>query len=231
MIENLPLHITVLFLLTTAFAVYMFYRSTGNSKPVLLTVLAWLLLQAVITFSGFYHYETGMPPRFALLVTPPLITIFILFILPSGRKFIDGMNLFHLTYLQTFRLPVEIVLYWLHLAAYIPLIMTFDGKNWDIITGITAPVIGYLYFARGNLGKATLIAWNIAGLLLLFNIVFYAVMSAPTLFQRFAFDMPNTAVFYFPFSWLPGFLVPLALLSHLASLKHLLSEKSHSSQM
>ncbi|HVF96549.1 MAG TPA: hypothetical protein VM871_04480, partial [Flavisolibacter sp.] len=38
----------------------------------------------------------------------------------------------------------------------------------------------------------------------------------------FAFDQPNIAVLYFPFIWLPSFIVPVVLLSHLVCIRQLL---------
>jgi len=36
-----------------------------------------------------------------------------------------------------------------------------------------------------------------------------------------AFDQPNIAVLYFPFSWLPTYVVPVVLFCHLAALRKL----------
>jgi hypothetical protein len=71
-----------------------------------------------------------------------------------------------------------------------------------------------------------MLAWNFICLGLLFNIVINAILSVPTPFQKFGFDQPNVAVLYFPFTWLPACVVPLVLLSHLASIRILLQEKN-----
>ncbi len=209
----------------------MFYLATRKNKIVLIVSLIWLLLQSAISISGFYLFEKGIPPRFALLVAPPLLTVIMLFATRKGRGLIDTFDLRHLTYLQSFRFPVELVLYWLHLASFIPVLMTFEGRNLDILAGVSAPVIGYLYFNRKLIGNRSMLLWNVLCLLLLINIVAHAVLSAPTVFQKLAFDMPNTGVLYFPFVWLPGYLVPLALLSHLVSIRQLIRGNIQSSQM
>jgi hypothetical protein len=56
----------------------------------------------------------------------------------------------------------------------------------------------------------------------LFNIVLTAILSAPLPIQQLAFEQPNIAVMYFPFVYLPGFIVPIVLFSHLVSLKKLM---------
>jgi hypothetical protein len=75
------------------------------------------------------------------------------------------------------------------------------------------------------LNRGVLLAWNFACLLLLANIVLTAILSAPFDFQKFGFDQPNIALFYFPFIWLPCFIVPVALFAHLVSIRKLISTK------
>jgi len=136
--------------------------------------------------------------------------------------FIDGLPQSTLTFLHIVRIPVELVLYWLFLHQAVPELMTFSGRNFDILAGITAPFVAYYGLQKQLMGRKTLITWNLVALALLFNIVIHAVLSAPFAFQQLAFDQPNIAVLYFPFSWLPGFIVPVVLFAHLVSVRQLL---------
>jgi len=43
--------------------------------------------------------------------------------------------------------------------------------------------------------------------------------------QLFAFDQPNIAILYFPFVWLPSFIVMTVLFSHLISIRRLVKNK------
>ncbi|HUQ96495.1 MAG TPA: hypothetical protein VM010_02440, partial [Chitinophagaceae bacterium] len=45
---------------------------------------------------------------------------------------------------------------------------------------------------------------------------------------QLAFDQPDIAVLYFPFVLLPGVVVPVVLLSHLAAIRQLLVKRSYS---
>jgi hypothetical protein len=103
--------------------------------------------------------------------------------------------------------------------------MTFEGRNFDILSGITAPVIFYFGFVQKRLDKKILILWNVICLGLLINIVANAVLSAPFPFQQFSFDRPDIAILYFPFVWLPCCIVPIALFSHLAIIRQLIIER------
>jgi hypothetical protein len=68
-----------------------------------------------------------------------------------------------------------------------------------------------------------LIAWNLACLLLLANVVITAILSVPTPFQQFAFEQPNIAMLYFPFVWLPCLVVPAVVFAHVVCLRQLIA--------
>ena len=123
------------------------------------------------------------------------------------------------------RIPIEIILYWLFLYKTIPELMTFEGRNFDIIAGISAPYIVYFGFKKTKLSKKAILAWNIICLGLLLKIIANALLAAPSPIQKFAFDQPNIAILYFPFSWLPTFIVPIVLFGHLVSIRQLIKNK------
>jgi len=219
--EHLPLYISIVFILTALLTLVMLWKANRNSRMALLVIL-WLALQAIVSLTGFYTVTSGTPPRFALLVIPPIFFIIILFLTKAGRRAIDGFDAKTLTLLQIVRIPVEITLYWLFLHKMVPTVMTFEGRNFDILCGLTAPLIYYFGYVKNSLSRSILIGWNVVCLLLLANIVVTAVLSAPLPFQRFGFDQPNIALFYFPFVWLPCFIAPVALFSHLVLLRKLI---------
>ena len=219
--ENLPLYIPLVFILTSFTTVVLFYRAIPKPRATLTLLTGWLLLQAVVALSGFYTVSTTVPPRFALLVFPPLLTIALVFGTGKGRRFLDSLDIRRLTMLHIIRIPVEVTLFWLFLHKAVPGLMTFEGRNFDIISGITAPVVYYYGFRKEKVNRLLLIGWNIICLALLINIVAIAVLSAPFTFQSLAFEQPNVAILYFPFIWLPCCIVPLVLLAHLAVLRRL----------
>ena len=229
MLPDLPTYIINVFLLTLivtlGFWVYIMRRSSlgvNGSNLVLIVMLLWLQLQLYLTAHDFYSTHThDLPPRFLLLVGPPLLTILLLFVTKRGRAFIDSIPLVPITWLCFVRIPVELCLYWLSLHKFVPELMTFDGRNFDILSGLSAPFIAYS-MQRGIMRYRLVLMWNVICLLLLLNVVINAVLSAPFTFQQFAFDQPNVAILYFPFSWLPGFIVPIILFTHLVSIRRIL---------
>ncbi len=221
MISNLPFYINLVFIGTTLLTVFLFYRSTRRSVTSLVIIGSWLLIQALLSYTGFYTVTDTVPPRFVLLALPALLFIVLLFVTTSGNRFLNSLDIKMLTLLHIVRIPVEICLYWLFLHKSIPQLMTFEGRNFDILAGLTAPVVYYFGFVKPVLSKNILLLWNIICLGLVLNIIVHAVLSAPSAFQQFAFEQPNTAIFYFPFVWLPCCVVPLVLLAHFAVIRKL----------
>ncbi|GAA4278373.1 hypothetical protein GCM10022259_30980 [Aquimarina mytili] len=185
-------------------------------------VLIWAIAVGVLGLSGFYQKIDTFPPRFVFLIGPGFVVVLLLFLTKRGRQFMDSLNLKWLTILHVVRVPVEIVLHAVFLSGLIPVYMTFEGYNFDIISGITAPLVYYWVFKKKKLGNRFLLFWNFVCLALLINILTIAILSAQTPFQQLAFDQPNIGVTYFPFVWLPAVIVPIVLLSQLAAIRKLL---------
>jgi hypothetical protein len=181
-----------------------------------------MALQWAIVQTGFYNKPGTMPPRLMFQLLPALILIIVLFVTTRGRNFIDGLDMKQLVLLHTIRIPVEIVLYGLFMAKTIPQIMTFEGRNFDILAGLTAPLIYYFGFVKKNMSKKIILAWNLISLGLLINIILIALLSSVSPLQQFAFTENNIALGYFPFNWLPGLVVPIVLLSQLAGIRQLI---------
>jgi hypothetical protein len=223
--ESLPLYIYLLFGLTVLVAVWLFYRATHNARPFLAGILIWIAVQSVLGLSGFYTAIDPTPPRFPFMLLPPLLTIVALFNTTTGKRFVDSLDGKRLTLFHVIRIPVELVLFWLFTHRAVPELMTFEGRNFDILSGLTAPLVYYFGFAKTQSNKSLLLVWNLVCLALVVNIALNGLLSAPTPFQQFAFDQPNVAIGHFPFNLLPACLVPLVILAHLASIRQLLTEK------
>lgn len=223
--ERLPIAVSALFILTTALVLYLFYRAANRSRTVLFLSIGWLVLQGLISRTGFYSV-LSMPPRFMLLPAPALVAVLMLFATKRGRKFIDGLDTRWLTAVHVSRIPVELVLLGLFIYGMVPRVMTFEGSNFDIFSGITAPFILWYGYIKHKISRQMLLMWNMICLLLLFNIVLIAIFSLPLSIQQFGFEQPNVAVLYFPFVWLPCFIVPVVLLAHLVCARRLIYNRN-----
>ena len=181
----------------------------------------WILFISIFALYGFFADFSTLPPRMFLVLGIPLIAILIV-TFNSGFKTI----LLHtpgswLIYIQSFRIVVEILLWMMLIKGITPIQMTFEGFNYDILVGLTAPLFAYIIYSRNLWSTRVLVIWNIGGMLLLGNIVTIAILSFPTPLRQFMNDPPNTAVAEFPYIWLPGILVVIAYSMHLFSLRKL----------
>lgn len=239
MLTNLPSYLSITFFFTTALTLILFIRAIKNStskairdKAILIAsgLIIWLIIQAILSINHTYSVNTNyFPPKILILgILPTLFTILILFVSNKGKQFIDSLPLKNLTYLNIVRVPVEVVLYWLFMYNLLPELMTFEGRNFDILAGITAPIIAYFGYSKHKISKKGKLIWNLLSLALLLNIVFNALLSAPSPIQQFGFEQPNIAILYFPFTWLPTFIVPIVLLTHLVAIRQLLLSKEPS---
>lgn len=237
MIDNLPHYISLTFGLIIVATLLLFLWTIRNSiseqtrkkaTPILIGLIIWLIIQGVLTFKNIYNSDTNsFPPKIMLIgILPPILTIILLFSTSKGKQFIDSLPLKNLTYLNIVRIPVEIVLFWLFLNKAIPELMTFEGRNIDILAGITAPIIAYFGLTQTKLNRQIILIWNFICLGLLANIIVSALFSTPSPIQKFAFDQPNIAILNFPFSWLPTFVVPIVLFGHLVSIRQLMKYKT-----
>jgi hypothetical protein len=194
--EYYNLFIPVLFLGTTALTIGLFYRATNRSRTALAIVMSWVVLQTVLSLSGFYKITNSVPPRILLLILPPVLCIIILFVSDNGRQFIARLNPTTLCLLFVIRIPVELVLYSLFLNNQVPGEMTFAGGNYDIFSGLTAPFIYYYGFVRKQLNRKIIFTWNIICMGLLISVVIHAILASPSNFQQIAFNQPNVILVF-----------------------------------
>lgn len=226
---NLPNYLPIVFGLAAIYTLFQFYRvvkqsPTHGDKANLIIggILLWIGLQAILSLNQFYSSNTmTTPPRFLLTFFPTFIAMLYAFFTKNGRSFVDSLPLLPITWLNIVRIPVEFCLYWLFLGMAIPELMTFTGRNFDILAGLTAPIIAYFGFQRQAINNKVILAWNYFSLGLLLFIIANGLLSAPTVLQQFAFEQPNIALAYFPYVLLPSLIVPVVLFGHFVSIRQL----------
>jgi hypothetical protein len=222
---DLPFYVTAVFVLTTLLTIgFLFYSFRGIKPPGIPSQIPsfllpfWLIVTGFLAINGTYAQFGAFPPKVFLLGVLPAVATILVYFLFFRTSFIERLSLKALTWLHVVRIPVEFVLLWLFQHGLVPQIMTFEGRGFDILSGLTAPIVALLAFRGNKINRVLLIAWNLVALGLLANIVIIALLSFPSPVQRFGFEQPNIGVAYFPFIWLPAIIVPVVLFSHLAAL-------------
>jgi hypothetical protein len=183
-------------------------------------LLLWMVVTGALALTGFFARFDALPPRILAGTLPPIAAILVALGLPRSRALLLSVPAAWVIGFQIFRVGAELTLLALARAGVVPYAMTFEGSNFDLLTGLTALPVAIL-LARGTLPRGVAVAWNALGLLLLANVVRIAVLAAPGPLYRLTDDVPNLAPAVFPFVWLPYALVPLALLGHIVSLQQL----------
>ncbi|MGN7721410.1 hypothetical protein [Chitinophaga sp. 22620] len=209
--------LSAFFIAIVAAAILLFYLGTGRNARVLAVLALWSVFVAAVSLTGFFRDEKlGLPKMMLSLILPAAAyAVYLYRRLDAGKV---SQN--YLLAVHTLRVPVEIVLYRLFLAGYVPQVMTFEGWNFDIIIGLSAiALLARRGYSGKGIGRRFYRIWNIAGIVFLAIIVTMAILSAPSPIQQLGFGQPNTAVSRFPYVLLPALVVPLVLLSHLLGLK------------
>jgi hypothetical protein len=108
--------------------------------------------------------------------------------------------------------------------------MTFEGNNFDILSGLLALPAGWMIDRNPSLARGIGITYNVVGILLLINILTIAVLSMPTSLRYFENEPTNVIVGEFPFIYIPAVFVVLAIFMHVFSLRQLFLLKTHVTQ-
>lgn len=194
----------------------LFIRGVAGNRAALgfsLAAAGWLGITAALGALGFFTANDRVPPRILLLMLPTLGLPVALGFSRIGTA-LSSAPLTMLIGLQSFRLPLELVMHRAATEGTMPEQMTFTGANFDIVTGATALLVALLA-ARGFAPRWLVLGWNVLGSALLVTILAIAVASLPAI-AAFGQEPErlNTWVGYFPFVWLPAGLVSAAVLGH-----------------
>ena len=187
-------------------------------------LIGWAVIVSAASITGVMGNFSIFPFNISPLLIVPLVVILLFTFSKSVKEVLPHIPPANIIRLQVFRVFVEILLWFLFLDNLLPIQMTFEGRNFDVLSGLTAPIIAFLVL-RNKLSKSVIIIWNLACLGLLINIVTIAILSMPTPFRYFMNEPANTIVAEFPISWLPTFLVPLAYLLSFISIRQLTLKK------
>ena len=224
MIPNLPLYVSVSFIIIAIYSIYAFAKSNQLKKYTLSILISWSVFISILSYLGVYHYqESDKGVRF-LLVLIPLI-IFIVYLI-RHKSFYEHRDFRWSTAVHIVRFPVEFLLYKLALEKWIPIEMTFEGWNFDIILGITSIILVVLLnFKKVN--RTLLLYWNIIGLIFILFIFSNGFLSQELFYKNFGYSVPNKGITYFPIILLVGVIVPIVVYTHITDIL-LLTKKQQS---
>ena len=188
-------------------------------------VLLWTGLLAVLSNNGFFADFDKLPPRPPLALLFPLPFVLVFAFSKKGTQLLQLVPPQWLICMQSFRILVELLIWFAFLADKLPIQMTLEGRNFDVITGLLALPAGYLVMKNKRYAPKLILAFNITGIVLLLNIIVISMLSFPTSFRYFLNEPSSAEVAQFPFILLPGVLVPIAYSFHIFSIRQVLIKK------
>jgi hypothetical protein len=197
---------------------------------------AWLALAAIsagLAFSGLLSRTDIRPPILQVLILSTLGGLLWHGLSKRGLVTAQRASMASLVLLQSFRLPLEVLM--LHAAntGVMPVEFSMAGYNLDVLTGAGALLVGaVLKLSPRHTGfhHALVWAWNGVGITCLVVIAGLAVATSPNV-GYFGKDPEHLALWtlYFPYVWLPVLLVGVAVYGHLIITRKLL-QTSHRHQ-
>jgi len=195
------------------------YLNGRTAFRVLAGLSAWFIYAGLMGYFGVLKNTAMRPPGTAFLLVPVLFFLFLFIVrFSANARIILAFPLWIILGAQCFRVGVELFLHQLWIGGLVPKMLTFEGANVDIYIGASAPVIAWLS-TRGRLGLKLALAWNVLGLLALTNVVTRAVLTSPVPFNVIHAEVPNRMFGTFPFMFIPGFFVPLAVTLHVLAIR------------
>lgn len=187
----------------------------------LAATVAWALILAGLAVAGFFANFAAMPPRIPISIVVPLAVMVVLVFSRGGTILLQVMPPHWPIYAQTIRIGVELVILLAVLNRMMPIQLSMEGRNFDIVTGLLAVPVGYYVFVVHRWPRWVAVVYHLMGMGLLVNVLAVSFLSMPTPMRVFFNEPANTLITQFPFIFLPGMLVPLAFSLHIVSLRQL----------
>ena len=187
----------------------------------LAAVVAWAVLLGGLALAGFFANYNALPPRIPLSMLVPLAALFVILFSRGGKELLQVMPPHWPVYAQSIRIGVELVIFLAVVNKMMPVQLSFEGRNFDVLTGVLAIPVGYYVFVAKRWPTWVAVGYHIMGMGLLVNVLAISFLSMPTPLRVFHNEPANTLITGFPFVYLPGMLVPLAFGLHIISLRQL----------
>lgn len=199
------------------------FRNASNKPHIvwryIILITAWLISLFTLAKNGFFAVTTSFPPRLIISIVIPTIAIILFSVSTIGVRLLNAVPAHSLILMQSFRIVVEILIWYTYVESKLPIQMTWEGKNADILSGLLALPAGYYLWKYKKDSPKLVLAYNLTGIALLLNILIVAVLSFPTPVRYFTNEPSNIIISRFPYIVLPGVLVPIAIAMHIFSLR------------
>jgi hypothetical protein len=188
-------------------------------------LIGWFLLSIALGLAGTYEAGAkGIPTIQYGIAIPILIGAWSIWRSPTMSRVIDVVPQPWLIGVQLYR-ALGVIFLILYATDQMPGLFAWPAGVGDIIVGLCAPIVALAYARNPSRNVSLVRAWNVFGILDLVVAVTTGFITSPS--ALFAYEPPNELISVFPLVLVPVYLVPLAILLHLASLAKLHRELAH----
>jgi hypothetical protein len=205
--------------LTTANSTDLYAGGDPGYARALVALVAWFFLAIWLGLSGALAGRGGPPIGLGAALGIPFL-VFLLdgrFRGPLSRAF-GRIDLATLTALQTFRVGGAFFLIaWAQ--GSLPGSFALPAGLGDIAVGLAAPFVATAVAGRKRGHLAAAGVWNVLGLVDLATAVFLGVANSKSTAGFLAGTVTTYPLVHYPFSLIPTFFVPLAVILHAFSLR------------
>jgi hypothetical protein len=184
-------------------------------------LIAWYGTVLTLSWFEFFHGAPDRIPTVELgLFAPIIVGAIVLARSEMLSRIIDAVPQSWLVGIQVYRTIGLVFLVLLGLGK-LPAVFALPAGIGDVLVGVLAPIVGFLY-ARGVNGREQFVrAWNALGIVDLVVAVGAGFLTSPSPIQLLSLGAPNELITAFPLVMIPVFAVPLSILLHLVSLMKL----------
>jgi hypothetical protein len=205
-------------LIACIFAFYVW--GISRTEPIFLKkmisiLIIWNTVTSLIVLSGII--EKNFIPFGIILFLMVNVSAFIFALRPIGQS-LQNLPVWILILFQSFRLPLELIMHSWSETQTMPVTMSWNGQNFDILTGIFA-ILAIIPALRNS--KIFHWSFNILGIAMLLNVFRVVLMSSPL---PFAWPLANPVqlIAHFPYHMIATVCVWSALIGHILLTKKLL---------
>lgn len=209
---------SILFWVAVLLLVHLANKNWSTTLKIGVGLGAWYSLVFVLGRFGFF----GMDPLFAPNIAFGFIAVFFILKRLYSSTFIqqafEAIPLHWVMAVQIFRvMGYGFITFWQ--LGLLPGEFALPTGYGDVIVGLAAPLVAFLYYKRVSFSRQLAIVWNFIGIADLTMALTLGISTYPRPVQLLPAEPTNEPIALFPLVMVPLFAVPLSLLLHLLSLR------------
>lgn len=211
---------SVAYLGSTWLVIYLGSKKSAFSFLILGALVIWYVAVVFLGRLGFFASRQLFAPNLMFA----FILLFVLgkkvFSLPQLNQILLQVPINWLIAVQVFRL-MGVGFITLYMVKVLPGQFAIPTGVGDIIIGVSAPLVAYVYTLGKSFSKTIAVLWNYLGIADLAMAISLGILTYPEPLHVIQTEVSNLPIAFYPLVIIPVFAVPLSILLHIFTLKSL----------